>query len=56
MAFTATICKARGQLSDSDRNAYRNHALTIVRHPSESNEQLPVRLLVFALKAPGESG
>jgi uncharacterized protein YaeQ len=56
MAFKATICNARVQLSDLDRNVYRNHALTIVRHPSESNEQLPVRLLVFALDAPGRSG
>ena len=54
MALKATIYKAQVQLSDLDRNIYRDHALTIARHPSETDERLLIRLLAFALNAPGD--
>lgn len=34
-----------------DRNYYQAHALTLARHPSETDERLMVRLLAFALHA-----
>ena len=52
MALKATIHKASIQVSDLDRNAYRDHHLTIARHPSETDERMMVRLLAFALNAP----
>ncbi|HTH49620.1 MAG TPA: YaeQ family protein [Candidatus Limnocylindria bacterium] len=52
MALKATIYKARIQLSDLDRNVYGDQAVTIARHPSETDERLLVRLLAFALEAP----
>jgi uncharacterized protein YaeQ len=33
------------------RNYYRDHSLTLARHPSENDERLMVRLLAFALHA-----
>ncbi len=51
MALKATICKAVLQIADMDRSYYRDHALTIARHPSETDERMMVRLLVFALHA-----
>jgi uncharacterized protein YaeQ len=51
MALKATICKARLQVADMDRNYYAEHALTVARHPSETDERMMVRLLAFALNA-----
>ncbi len=51
MALKATIYKADLQLADMDRNLYENYALTLARHPSETDERLMVRLLAFALHA-----
>jgi len=51
MASNATIFKAALQIADMDRNYYQGHALTIARHPSETDERMMVRLLVFALHA-----
>ncbi len=51
MALKATIFKASVQISDTDRNYYQNHALTLARHPSETDERMMVRLLAFALHA-----
>ena len=51
MALKATISKARLQVSDMDRNYYAEHALTVARHPSETDERMMVRLLAFALNA-----
>ncbi len=51
MALKATIFKAELQIADMDRNYYRDHSLTLARHPSETDERLMVRLLVFALHA-----
>ena len=51
MALKATIFKAELQISDMGRNYYRDHALTIARHPSETDERMMVRLLAYALHA-----
>jgi uncharacterized protein YaeQ len=51
MALKATIFKADLQIADMDRHYYGNHALTIARHPSETDERMMVRLLAFALHA-----
>ena len=51
MAIKATICKATLQIADMDRNYYRDHVITIARHPSETDERMMVRVLAFALHA-----
>lgn len=51
MAQNATIHKVRLQVADLDRHYYATHALTLARHPSETDERLMVRLLAFALHA-----
>jgi uncharacterized protein YaeQ len=51
MALNATIYKAELQISDMVRHFYATHALTLARHPSETEERLMVRLLAFALHA-----
>jgi uncharacterized protein YaeQ len=51
MASNATIFKTTLQIADMDRNYYADHALTIARHPSETDERMMVRLLAFALHA-----
>jgi uncharacterized protein YaeQ len=49
MALKATIYKAQLQIADMDRHLYADHAVTIARHPSETDERMMVRLLAFAL-------
>jgi uncharacterized protein YaeQ len=51
MALKATIFKAALQIADMDRGYYADHALTIARHPSETDERMMLRLLAFALHA-----
>jgi uncharacterized protein YaeQ len=51
MALGATIFKAALQIADIDRGYYHDHALTIARHPSETDERMMVRVLAFALHA-----
>lgn len=51
MALKATIYKADIQIADMDRHYYQNHALTIARHPSETDERMMVRVLAFVLNA-----
>ena len=51
MAIKATIFKTNLQIADMERHYYQDHALTLARHPSETDERLMVRLLVFALHA-----
>ncbi|HEX4986813.1 MAG TPA: YaeQ family protein [Burkholderiales bacterium] len=51
MALKSTIFKAGLQIADMDRGYYRDHALTLARHPSETDERMMVRLLAFALHA-----
>jgi len=51
MTLKATIYKATLQVSDMGRRYYAEHALTVARHPSETDERLMARLLAFALNA-----
>lgn len=51
MALKATIFRAELTVSDLDRGHYGTHALTLARHPSETDERMMVRLLAFALNA-----
>jgi uncharacterized protein YaeQ len=51
MALKSTICKALLSIADIDRGYYCDHALTLARHPSETDERMMVRLLAFALHA-----
>jgi len=51
MALKATIFKADVQIADMDRHYYQEHALTLARHPSETDERMMVRLLAFACHA-----
>src|SRR4051812_8714216 len=51
MALKATIFKVELQVSDLDRHYFATHALTLARHPSETDERMMVRILAFALDA-----
>lgn len=51
MALKSTIFKADLQVADLDRGHFADYALTIARHPSETDERMMVRLLAFALHA-----
>lgn len=51
MASNATIYKALLQIADMDRQHFQDHALTLARHPSETEERMMVRVLAFALHA-----
>lgn len=55
MALKATIYKAALAIADMDRALYADHAVTLARHPSETDERMMVRLLAFALQVPGSS-
>ena len=44
MALKATVFKAQVQITDLDRHYYENHALTLARHPSETDERMMERL------------
>ncbi|MEX0731415.1 MAG: YaeQ family protein [Aquisalimonadaceae bacterium] len=49
MALKATVHKVQLQIADMGRHYYAEHALTVARHPSETDERMMVRLLAFAL-------
>ena len=51
MAQKATIFKADLNVADMERNHFATHALTLARHPSETDERMMVRMLAFALNA-----
>jgi uncharacterized protein YaeQ len=51
MALKATIFKADVQIADMDRQYYADHALTLARHPSETDERMMMRLLAFVRHA-----
>lgn len=51
MALKSTIFKANVQLADIDHGVYADHALTLARHPSETDERMMVRLAALALNA-----
>ena len=55
MAIKATIFKANLQIADMDRQVYGDHALTIARHPSETDERMLIRVLAFALNVPASN-
>ena len=42
MALKATIFKSELQITDLDRDYYQTHALTLARHPSETDERMMV--------------
>jgi uncharacterized protein YaeQ len=51
MALKSTIFKASLQIADIDHGYYADHALTLARHPSETDERMMVRLVALALNA-----
>jgi uncharacterized protein YaeQ len=51
MAIKSTIFKANVQIADIDHGYYADHALTLARHPSETDERMMVRLAALALNA-----
>jgi len=55
MALKAIIHKAQMQIADMDRNIYVDHAVTIARHPSETDERMMIRLLALALNLPADA-
>jgi uncharacterized protein YaeQ len=51
MALKSTVFKANLQIADIDHGYYANHALTLARHPSETDERMMIRLVALALQA-----
>jgi uncharacterized protein YaeQ len=51
MALKSTIYKANLQIADIDHGYYADHALTLARHPSETDERMMVRLVALAIQA-----
>jgi uncharacterized protein YaeQ len=51
MATKSTIFKVNLQIADIDHGYYADHALTLARHPSETDERMMVRLVALALNA-----
>ncbi len=51
MALKSTIFKAHLQIADIDHGYYADHALTLARHPSETDERMMVRLVAMARHA-----
>ena len=51
MALKSTIFKAQLAIADIDHAYYADHALTLARHPSETDERMMVRLAALALNA-----
>lgn len=49
MALRSTVYKADLHIADSDRGHYASHAITVARHPSETDERMMVRILAYAL-------
>ena len=55
MAIKATIYKVHLQLSDMDRHVYADPAVTIARHPSETDERMMIRIMALALGWPADT-
>jgi uncharacterized protein YaeQ len=51
LALKSTIYKAQVAVADIDHAYYADHALTLARHPSETDERMMVRLAALALHA-----
>jgi uncharacterized protein YaeQ len=49
--MSTSVHRAELNVADLDRGYYADHALTIARHPSETEERMMVRVLAFALHA-----
>ena len=56
MALPSIVHRVELSVADLDRSYYQTHALTIVRHPSETEERMMIRLLAFALHADASLG
>ncbi len=51
VTLKSTIYKANLQIADIDNGYYADHALTLARHPSETDERMMVRLVALAFQA-----
>lgn len=51
MAIKSTIFKVNLQIADIDQGYYADHALTLARHPSETDERMMLRLVALAFNA-----
>jgi uncharacterized protein YaeQ len=51
VALKSTIFKAQLAVADIDHGYYADHALTLARHPSETDQRMMVRLVALALNA-----
>jgi uncharacterized protein YaeQ len=51
MALKSTIFKANVSIADIDHGYYAEHALTLARHPSETDERMMIRLAALAFNA-----
>jgi uncharacterized protein YaeQ len=51
MSLKSTIYKANLQIADIDHSYYATHALTLARHPSETDERMMIRLVALAFIA-----
>ncbi|MFV8818143.1 YaeQ family protein [Haliea sp. E17] len=51
MALKSTIYKVMLNVADTNRQVYGDYALTIARHPSETDRRMMLRILAFALHA-----
>jgi uncharacterized protein YaeQ len=51
MALKSTVFKAQLAVADIDHGYYADHALTLARHPSETDERMMIRLAALALNA-----
>ena len=51
MALKSTVFKAQTAVADIDHGYYADHALTLARHPSETDERMMVRLAALAFHA-----
>jgi len=51
VALKSTIFKANVAVADIDHSHYADHALTLARHPSETDERMMIRLAALALNA-----
>jgi len=51
VALKSTVFKAQLAVADIDHGYYADHALTLARHPSETDERMMVRLAALAFHA-----
>ena len=51
MALKSTVFKAQLQIADIDNTYYADHALTMARHPSETDERMMIRLVALSVNA-----